>query len=67
MKGFGKVFKERIIDALKERELTTSDVARLLGIKYNSALYYLKELEKEGKIRKKIMGQFFWSLKKRRR
>lgn len=56
--------KEVLALLKKETELPSSKIAFILNVNYYQIDSILKQLEKEGKIKKKMKGKYtYWSLK----
>jgi predicted transcriptional regulator len=57
--------KEEILNNLKKREKSTSEIASIISKNYYDCLRLLQELESENLIEKIEVGNFtFWKLKK---
>jgi len=55
--------KEKIIDFLKESQLSTLEISKKIGLGKDRLMTYLYELTKEGKINYKVKGRtYIWSL-----
>jgi len=56
--------KERILEFLKTKEKSTTEISSFLSRNYYDAIEILEELEKEGKIERLNAGNYtFWRLK----
>lgn len=56
--------REKILNSLKEREKSTSEIASITSKNYYDCLRLLQELESENLIEKIEVGKFtFWKLK----
>lgn len=55
--------KEKIIESLKDKEKSTSELCSVINRDWYYCLKILEELEKEGKLEKLEIGKFtYWKL-----